>query len=455
MRLRLPLAVLAVAAAALASVPTALGAVRIGETTDVDRIGIRLVDVREIVGRSGPAGPQGRPSSGFHVDNVVEIEPLLNVGQASVVEVTFANSRSGRVIAPTETTALANLLWMPHRTDNAQTALGQSYRVIRSSRRSRLLFTVDDISVTTINSRACSPLPAGVDLGAATGNGIISKACYDDEGGGRVWLVQAFRKSTPDFGGEADAGPYDVYVSTWPVGASGLYADAPQIVSDANQAQQDVLVPATYVLPTVGVRTFAYRPDLLAYPRWSKFSPGGYQGYLKGKHFPLLFGSLSVGALGVYGPGNRAGAPTTVFGRNVYIDTLDSDYGAGWRRIMGVLAQPPNGSFCYEIAKKGGSKGKTGESSKNRYRLTAIGPGLLPVVAVEVPGPTFEFGAPGYDAKTMKWGTGFSDEQTKALRDQAALIGPGYRTKPKGKGSTDCGETLRQLPEAFLLPPPA
>ncbi|MGA0122434.1 MAG: hypothetical protein ACO3KD_05440, partial [Gaiellales bacterium] len=70
------------------------------------------------------------------------------------------------------------------------------------------------------------------------------------------------------------------------------------------------------------------------------------------------------------------------------------------------------------------------------------------------------FGAPDYNPKTMKWGTGFSAEQAEALRDQAAMIGPAYRKKPKGKkpkgkGSTDCGATLRQLPESFFAPPPA
>jgi hypothetical protein len=55
----------------------------------------------------------------------------------------------------------------------------------------------------------------------------------------------------------------------------------------------------------------------------------------------------------------------------------------------------------------------------------------------------------------MQRGTGCSEGQAQALRDQAAMIGPDYRTQPKGKGSTDCGETLRQLPEAFFAPPPA
>ena len=273
-------------------------------------------------------------------------------------------------------------------------------------------------------------------------------AVYEPDGVVRTWLVQLVHKKVPDFGGDPDTQLPTVYVSTWlgPPETTGqptwAHAGAPVTV-------------AAFDLPPLGQQAFDGLPRLLAYPRWSKFSPGGYKGYLKGKHFPLLFGSLTYSGYGVYGPGDRFGSPTTDYGRNVYIDTLDSDYGDGWRRIMGVLTQPPNGTFCYELAKKGGSGGKTGISTKDRYRLTAIGPGLTPVVQVEVTGPGFAFGAPDYDPRTMKWGTGFSAEQAQALRDQAAMIGPNYRTKPKGKGSTDCGETLRQLPEAFFAPPPA
>ncbi len=264
----------------------------------------------------------------------------------------------------------------------------------------------------------------------------------------RSWVVQRVAKKVPDFGGVPGENGLTLYVSTWTDDAaatgrpSWAHRNAPPTIPGFN-------------LPPLGEQTFTGAPQLLGYTRWSKFSPGGYQGYLKRKHYPLIFGSLTFSGYGVYGPGNRYGAPTDVYGRNVYIDTFDSDYGPGWRRIMGVLTQPPNGTFCYEISKKGGSKSRNGISKFRRYRLTAIGPGLTPVVQIVISGPTFPFGAEGYDPKTMKWGTGFSAAQARALRDQAAMIGPGYRAKPKGKGSTDCGATLRQLPESFFAPPPA
>ncbi|MGA0122731.1 MAG: hypothetical protein ACO3KD_06975, partial [Gaiellales bacterium] len=217
----------------------------------------------------------------------------------------------------------------------------------------------------------------------------------------RSWLVQKIGKKASDFGGVPGAKGVTLYVSTWtgdpatPGRPSWAHANAPATV-------------ASFALPPVGDQTFTGSAQLLAYTRWSKFSPGGYAGYLRGKHFPLIFGSFTFSGYGVYGPGNRYGAPTTVYGRNVYIDTLDSDYGPGWRRIMGVLTQPPNGTFCYEIAKKGGSGGRNGISRTRTYRLTAIGPALTPVVVVTVKGPSFHFGAPDYNPKTMKWGTGFS-----------------------------------------------
>jgi hypothetical protein len=63
--------------------------------------------------------------------------------------------------------------------------------------------------------------------------------------------------------------------------------------------------------------------------RWSRFSPGGYQGYLQEQHRPLIVGSFTFAGQGVYGPGDRGGNPRTDHGRNV----------------LGVLTQPPNGSF--------------------------------------------------------------------------------------------------------------
>ncbi len=177
-----------------------------------------------------------------------------------------------------------------------------------------------------------------------------------------------------------------------------------------------------YSLAPLGPQTFDGFPTLLSYLRWSKFSPG------------------------VWGPGNKYGAPTTDFGRNAYIDSWNSDYGRGWRRNVGVLTQKPHGTFCYEFSPKSGSKGKTGLSKDDIYSVTIAGPGMAPDRRVILQGPAFGFGNNTYNPRRNKWGTNFSDQQAQALRDQAAMMGNNWRRKVKG---TDCARQLRQLPESF------
>lgn len=73
------------------------------------------------------------------------------------------------------------------------------------------------------------------------------------------------------------------------------------------------------------------------------------------------------------------GAPLDTYGRNVYLDTLNSSYGSGWRRENGFLARKPNGAFCYAMYHGKG----------DAYRLSSVGPGVTPDVFTEVtaPGP--------------------------------------------------------------------
>ena len=257
-------------------------------------------------------------------------------------------------------------------------------------------------------------------------------------------LVQAFPKRVKDFGGEMSDAPYDIYVSAHHKNEPLPYE---VWVNPTASGLIKTSIPEFYDVAGLPEQQFPWgSPILQAYPRWSKY----YRGTLKHsvtKHFPVLFGSFTLNGVGIYGPGDRKGAPTNSFGRNVYIDTLDSDYGPGWRRIMGVLTQPDGGTYCYEFSKKGASGGKTGISKSNTYRLTAIGPALTPVVRVEFHGPTFPFGNAAYNPLVDKWGTNLSDEQTTALKLQATLMGSNWARPVKG---TDCAKTLRQLPAGFI-----
>ena len=62
-------------------------------------------------------------------------------------------------------------------------------------------------------------------------------------------------------------------------------------------------------------------------------------------------------------------------GRNVYVDSLDSDLGHGWKRVNSFLAHGPNGGFCYGFFEHGGGTGVGRE-----LRATVIGPGVTPDV---------------------------------------------------------------------------
>jgi hypothetical protein len=39
--------------------------------------------------------------------------------------------------------------------------------------------------------------------------------------------------------------------------------------------------------------------------------------------------------------------PLDSFGRNIYVDTFSSPYGAGWKRDNRFLTHNAKGSFCY------------------------------------------------------------------------------------------------------------
>ncbi len=102
-----------------------------------------------------------------------------------------------------------------------------------------------------------------------------------------------------------------------------------------------------------------------------------------------LYGTLAYADDPVYGFSvTNVGNPLDGYGRNVYIDTYDSAYGAGWQRENSALTHKGTGVFCYSVNPHPGHPAGTG----TQYRVTVIGPGVTP--DVEWAGP-----APGrYDA---------------------------------------------------------
>jgi hypothetical protein len=148
---------------------------------------------------------------------------------------------------------------------------------------------------------------------------------------GSYWALQRWQRLRPNYGGVA--GPFELRLSHW--------------TGDLAQLQ-------------VGVD-------------WSY------------GRFDHLYGRVTYAGRPVYGfRATRSGVPLDTYGRNLFLDTLDSAYGSGWRRENSFLAQSPNGQFCYGFYPH--RQAATGKGT--RYRLTVIGPGVTPDV-------TWEGAAPG------------------------------------------------------------
>lgn len=261
--------------------------------------------------------------------------------------------------------------------------------------------------------------------------------------GARTWLIQFwYRTGMGDFGGKVNKAAFELHLSTWTRDKARVGVPA-RVNPAANKRPYAITSLTQATTPILGGEApFDGFPLLQVYPRWSKYSPGGYNGRLNREHYFVIFGAYRQGNVDVYGPARRSGNPTNEFGRNVYIDTYDSDYGKGWRRVTGALTQPRGGNWCYEFSPKPASKGKLGVSKRNRYRITIVGPRALPDQRYEFTAPPFPYGNENYNPRLDRWGVNFSDQQTAALLFQRTLIGPDYVKRARG---TDCAKTIRQL----------
>jgi hypothetical protein len=71
---------------------------------------------------------------------------------------------------------------------------------------------------------------------------------------------------------------------------------------------------------------------------------------------------------------SRTGAPLDRFGTLLYVDTLHSAYGRGWRRENSFVTHRPTGIWCYSLNPHGRHPAGNGR----RYRITMQSPGALP-----------------------------------------------------------------------------
>ena len=103
-----------------------------------------------------------------------------------------------------------------------------------------------------------------------------------------------------------------------------------------------------------------------------------------------VFGRLIYGGRPVHGTRTPSATVRDEFARNVYIDTFDSDYGPGWRHDTAIATHPGNGGFCYSFVPQAPPAGypstkPNGNGLGTRHRLSAIGPGVTPIVQTVVP----------------------------------------------------------------------
>jgi hypothetical protein len=122
-----------------------------------------------------------------------------------------------------------------------------------------------------------------------------------------------------------------------------------------------------------------------------------------------LFGTYTYDGAPVYGfSATPGGNPLDTFGRNIYVDTFGSTYGAGWERENSFLTHTGDGVFCYSFNPHGAHPSGKG----TRYRATVEGPGVTPDVmwTGAAPGP-YEKAA---DTSANAEITALGDKQCKA-----------------------------------------
>jgi hypothetical protein len=124
-------------------------------------------------------------------------------------------------------------------------------------------------------------------------------------------------------------------------------------------------------------------PKLEVHPNWT------YGGRWQG-----VFGRYTYLGQPIYGFGSNAkGVPKDKYGRNLYVDTLNSAYGAGWKRESGILTHMGTGTFCHSFVPQKPFAGYPSQDVRppaagEKHRITVGGPGVMPVLQVEVPGLT-------------------------------------------------------------------
>jgi len=229
--------------------------------------------------------------------------------------------------------------------------------------------------------------PTAVSLRIAGGRAIVN---FTDRGGARhveLWGAIDARRPSP-------SAPQVAFRVRYGVGRVGggvcLHYDGPALpllvaACKAPDGSYWALQSWQRLLPNYGgtsapweLHASHWRGPLPVVQVWLDWAYGG--------EFQHLFGRLTYAGSPVFGfHSTSRGNPLDRYGRNVYVDTLDSAYGRGWKRENSFLSHRPGGAFCYGFfAHAGRGPGKGSE-----YRAEAIGPGVTPDVSWQgaAPGP--------------------------------------------------------------------
>ncbi len=115
-----------------------------------------------------------------------------------------------------------------------------------------------------------------------------------------------------------------------------------------------------------------------------------YRHWTYGRSAQGIFGRLLYRGQPVYGTRTPSASVRDEWARNVSIDTFDSDYGPGWKHDTSIATHPGNGGFCYSFVPQRPPSGypKTtpnGRGLGEHHRVSAIGPGVTPIVQTVVP----------------------------------------------------------------------
>ena len=115
-------------------------------------------------------------------------------------------------------------------------------------------------------------------------------------------------------------------------------------------------------------------PVLEIYQHWT------YGGVQQG-----FFGRLVYNGEPVFGSRSVSATVSDTWARNIYIDAYDSDYGPGWKHDTAISTHPGSGAFCYTFVPQAPPAGypstsPNGNGLGTSYRITAMGPGVTPIV---------------------------------------------------------------------------